>query len=230
MKQLQSRLEGREAVPKITFNPLDGRIRCYAHIINICSSHIVASVTSTSKSYLANLGVPVGSSHVTCDSDDSDDSDDGSDDGTANNGSSDGDVDHYRDINELQLHESFNAHGDPELDDWFSGFQRDPLRRARQLIRFLRSSDQRREDLQKTIRKGNNQNWFIGTDDDGNTTTIKVPELELLRDVKTRWDSVYLMLARLQYLRPVCLSWQSCVGDELIVYHRRSIGIFKLTV
>jgi hypothetical protein len=95
MKQLQSRLEGREAVPKITFNPLDGRIHCYAHIINICSSHIVASVTSTSKSYLVNLGVPVGSSHVTCDSDDSDDSDDGSDDGISNNGSSDDNADHY---------------------------------------------------------------------------------------------------------------------------------------
>ncbi len=29
-------------------------------------------------------------------------------------------------------------------------------------------------------------------------------ELQLLRDVRTRWDSIFLMLNRLREMRPVC--------------------------
>ncbi|KAI0246685.1 hypothetical protein BJV78DRAFT_1134685 [Lactifluus subvellereus] len=37
---------------------------------------------------------------------------------------------------------------------------------------------------------------------DGKHITVQVPELQPLRDVKMRWDSVYMMLQRLQQLRP----------------------------
>jgi len=81
MQALESLLEKREKATKpLDFDSLNHCIRCYAHIINICSSHIVASVTSTSKSYLSDLKVPVDPNNVTCDDDDDDDeSDDGYD-------------------------------------------------------------------------------------------------------------------------------------------------------
>jgi hypothetical protein len=37
----------------------------------------------------------------------------------------------------------------------------------------------------------------------GASVPIEVPEVQLLRDVKTRWDSVYHMLTRLIDLRQV---------------------------
>jgi hypothetical protein len=73
--------------------------------------------------------------------------------------------------------------------------------------------DQRKEGLRKTITQGNESNKFIGKDDKGKPVVVKVPELELLRDVKTRWDSVYMMLERLRQLRLVRLSRISDVRD-----------------
>jgi len=84
MQVLESLLEKHEKHNKATkpldFDSLNHRIHCYVHIINICSSHIVASVTSTSKSYLSDLKVPVDPNNVTCDDNDNDnESDDGYD-------------------------------------------------------------------------------------------------------------------------------------------------------
>ena len=41
--------------------------------------------------------------------------------------------------------------------------------------------------------------FFVGE----STTPVQVQHLQLLRDVKTRWDSVYYMIRRLRLLRPV---------------------------
>lgn len=192
MGVLESLLNHRENAAEIGFDSEDHRIRCYAHIINICSSHIVASTTPTSKSYLSELKVPIGSDHVVLD-----DSDDeaGSDD--------DEDFDFDGGIKKPHLAKSFDDKGDPILKRWLSGIKRDPVRRARQLVNFLRASDQRKEGLRKAIQRGNKSNKFIGKDDKGKPIVVKVPELELLKDVKTRWDSVYMMLERLRQLRPV---------------------------
>ena len=77
MQALESLLEKRKKCKKATkpldFDSLNHHIHCYTHIINICSSHIVASVTSTSKSYLSDLKVPVDPNNVTCDDDNDDD-------------------------------------------------------------------------------------------------------------------------------------------------------------
>jgi len=237
MRELQSRLGSRETVPKIGFNASNHRIRCYAHIINICSTHIIASVTSTTKRYLSDLGVPLDSNLATCDdSDDSsddddsdngsddddpdngpydddsdngsddDDSDDGSDDDDSDNKLDDGDVDLDRVAAKLGLAKDYDVKGNHKLRRWLIGIQRDPLSRARRVVRLLRSSDLRREGFRDFIKDGNQRGWFIGKDKDNNRITIEVPQLELLRDVKTRWDSVYMMLRRLRQLRPVSSS------------------------
>jgi hypothetical protein len=197
MQELESLLDKREHAMEIGFDNLDNRVRCYAHIINICSSHIVASMTPTSKSYLSALKVPVDPMHVTCDSDDG-----SSDDGLDVPAGTGADKSHSDTAYEPQL-----ANGQRHSPgEWLSGIKRDPLRRARKLVNFFRSSDQRKAGLRLAITEGNERNEFIGKDNDDKFVVIKVPELELLKDVKTRWDSVYMMLERLRQLRPVRFS------------------------
>lgn len=70
---------------------------------------------------------------------------------------------------------------------------RDPVAMGRNIVRVFRSSGQRRQEFEQHIRDGNKNNWFESP----------VREVQLLRDVKTRWDSVYLMLGRLRELQPV---------------------------
>jgi hypothetical protein len=192
MEELESQLAERETAVGFDFDHLKHRVRCYAHIINICSSHIISSVTSVSEQYLSDLKVPVDGVRMFRADDDNDDDDD--------------DIDGDEDIAELQLDGCYDAHGDSDLEEWFTGIKRDPLRRARRIIRLLRSSDQHKERFREFIRAGNKRKWFTATDENGKRVVIQVPETQLLRDVKTRWDSVYMMLERLRALRPVSLS------------------------
>jgi hypothetical protein len=95
----------------------------------------------------------------------------------------------------------------------------------------LRSSDQRREGFRTFIELGNSRNWFKDPRDD--KSVVQVPMLQPLRDVKTRWDSVYMMVRRLRALRPVSSSqalsdwtvsqWTNPifnVGHRSVSYHR----------
>jgi hypothetical protein len=180
MQELESMLADREMSNVVDFDHLKHRVRCYAHIINICSSHIISSMTSVSND-------------ENCD--DSEDESDGDDSDTSN----------YV-IDELELDSRYNSGGDSELKEWFTGIKRDPLKRARKLIGVLRASDQRREGFRKFIQDGNERGWFFSKNEDGERCPVQLPELQLLRDVKTRWDSVYMMVQRLRILRPVGLS------------------------
>jgi hypothetical protein len=115
----------------VGFDSLNHRVQCYTHIINICSSHVVASMTSTPKSYLSELKVPFDSNYPLCD-DSGDESDDISTDA---------------DETEIILTDAYDrkSRDDSTLQSWFAGIKCNPLKRARKLVRFLRSSDQRRE-------------------------------------------------------------------------------------
>jgi len=79
----------------------------------------------------------------------------------------------------------------PHLQTFEEAVKRDPVALGRNIVRAFRSSGQRRDAFNEIIRDGNSKGWF----------TVK--ELQLLRDVKTRWDSVYNMLRRLRELQPV---------------------------
>lgn len=213
MRELQGLLAHRETATAVDFNHLNHRVRCYAHIINICTSHIIASVTSTPKSYVSEPGVPTDSESAT-----HDDSDDESD---------DGDVNPDREITTLELADDYDDKGSSKLKAWFAGIKRDPLRRARRVIRLLRSSDQRREHFREFIQDGNRHRWFTVRGEDGDRVPVHVPELQPLRDVKTRWDSVYLMLQRLRQLRLVSPSRQLNSGDyDHWMYHIGDRSVF----
>src|SRR5258707_1637977 len=194
MQELQSLLAKCEMAVGLDFDHPKHCVLCYAHIINICSSHIISSMTSVSKWYLSDLKVPADTDCMFC-TEDNDDLDD-----------SDIDLDADEDIAELRLDGCYDAHGDADLEEWFAGIKHDPLRRACRVICLLCSSDLCKQNFREFIQSGNERKWFTKLDDNGKHVMVQICELQLLRDVKTRWDSVYMMLKCLRYLQPVSSS------------------------
>ena len=89
-------------------------------------------------------------------------------------------------------------HGSPDEQTFEEAVKRDPIALARVVVRAIRASGQRREQFSRIILGGNTNNYFVVGD-----LVVKVPSLQLLRDVKTRWDSIYHMVQRLRIMRPV---------------------------
>jgi hypothetical protein len=108
MQELESLLVECETDIMIDFDNLNHHVQCYAHIINICSSHIISSVIS-SKTYISLHNV----SHDLTTCNDSQDEPDNDDD---NN-----------DIDELELADCYIDRGNLELKRWFEGIRHDPL-------------------------------------------------------------------------------------------------------
>src|SRR5260221_11790541 len=203
MQELQSLLAKREMAIRLNFDHLKHRVWCYTHIINICSSHIISSMTSVSEWYLSNLKVPADTDHMFC-AEDNDDLD---------NGNIDLDAD--EDIAELRLDGCYDAHSDADLEEWFAGIKRNPLRHARRVICLLHSLDLCKQNFHEFIQSGNEQKWFTKLDDNGKHVMVQICKLQLLRDVKMRWNSVYMMLKCLRYLQLVRSSQRldSASGD-----------------
>jgi len=194
MERLEHLLQKREGVT-IGFHNKKNRVRCFAHIINICCSHIISSLSP--KSSTSN---PVDSNDASdksdCDTDTYSSADE-------SDGSDDDDVPKYVKPDAQKL---YDDNGIPKLKTWSARIKTDPLGRARKMIRFLRGSDQRRQQFSDFIQNGNEHSWFYLRDERGINVVTKVPNLQLLRDVKTRWVSVFMMLTRLRQLKPVsCL-------------------------
>jgi len=86
----------------------------------------------------------------------------------------------------------------------------DPIALGRNTVRVLRSSGQRQDTFDDIIKDGNDKGWFSKT---GNPpVNIQLCPLQLLQDVKTRWDSVYFMIMRLHEMRPVSYQYFARVG------------------
>ena len=110
-------------------------------------------------------------------------------------------VDEYSDVDLSAVGEAWvNSLDDiSDKDTYVKAFRRDPIALGHDIVRLVRSSSLRRKGFASTIRTGNQMNWF--TDDDGDT--MQLPILELLRDVKSHWDSIYYMINHLRTLRQV---------------------------
>lgn len=74
----------------------------------------------------------------------------------------------------------------------------DPVAKCRCLVTVCRASGQCREDLQATIKEGNISKSF--------PNGRQIRTVQLLRDVDTRWSSIYLMIDRVLELYPVSTS------------------------
>lgn len=75
---------------------------------------------------------------------------------------------------------------------------RDPIALGRKVVTAMRASGQRRDRFENLIRDGNTRGWFKEQGE-----VIQLDFLQLLHDVRTRWDSVYKMIHRLRTMRPV---------------------------
>jgi len=101
------------------------------------------------------------------------------------------------DIEEIRLTTLPNLTNTPSYED---AVKRDPVACGRNVVRILQSSGQRRDAFNDIIKDGNTKGWFRVGDP---PQVIQLRPLQLLHDVKTRWDSVYFMIRRLRELRPV---------------------------
>jgi hypothetical protein len=70
---------------------------------------------------------------------------------------------------------------------------RNPVVLCRSLVRAIRASGKRRDYLDEVICTGNAKEWY----------KPRLPQVQLLSDCKTRWDSMFQMIRRFRDLRPV---------------------------
>jgi hypothetical protein len=68
------------------------------------------------------------------------------------------------------------------------------------MVQVIRVSGLRQDAFDEVIVNGNEKGWFK---QGRPPKVVIVPCQQLLRDVRTWWDSVYAMLRRLRMLRPV---------------------------
>jgi hypothetical protein len=78
----------------------------------------------------------------------------------------------------------------------------DPIARGCSIVRVIRGSGMRQDTFDEVVKNGNERGWFKSGRP---PVAVKIKSLQLLRDVRTRWDSIYLMLNRLREMCPVLL-------------------------
>jgi hypothetical protein len=88
----------------------------------------------------------------------------------------------------------------PEDMTYPDAIARDTISHARTVVRAIRGSGMRRDAFDEVIVNGNSKGWFK---EGKPPKIIQLKKLQLLRDVRTRWDSEYYMLQRLRELRAV---------------------------
>lgn len=92
--------------------------------------------------------------------------------------------------------------GAVDKDLYIEAVKKNPLVLGRVIVRVIRASGLRRDEFSIAVKTGNLQAWFKTPAGE----TVVVPETQLLRDVRTRWDSTYFMVNRLRALR-LAVDW-----------------------
>ncbi|KAJ8579537.1 hypothetical protein M405DRAFT_712174, partial [Rhizopogon salebrosus TDB-379] len=87
------------------------------------------------------------------------------------------------------------------------------------IVRVIHLSGQRHDAFQELISTGNAKHWFK-VKKGPRSIEVQLEQLQLLRDVRTRWDSVYYMLRRLRELRPVVDIFLGHPPNEELAMHK----------
>jgi hypothetical protein len=82
----------------------------------------------------------------------------------------------------------------------------DPILRLRRIVVAIRSSGKRREAFMNWIEIGNKSNLFVFQG-----KSVQIQPKQLLRDVRTRWDSTFKMIKRCIEMRLVSASLYSMI-------------------
>ena len=90
--------------------------------------------------------------------------------------------------------------GHPNQQTFEEAVRWDPMALGCNIVQVLRNSGQRCNHFNDTVRDGNKKGWFQAGDP---PKPIQLPQVQLLRDVVTRWDSVYYMVRRLHEMHLV---------------------------
>ena len=91
---------------------------------------------------------------------------------------------------------------DPDLQTYDEAVAQDPIALCRAIIHVIHASRQCLDLFTTTIIDGNAKGWFVSPTNPHQI--IKVPELQLLHDVRTHWDSIYFMIRRCHEMCQVC--------------------------
>jgi hypothetical protein len=109
-----------------------------------------------------------------------------------------------------------------------------PVALAHEVVRCIRGLSSRREAFAKIIKDGNANGWFKE-----NGKAVKLKQLQLLRYVRTWWDSCFHMLSQLLELRPVSChprvshlgltSTQQAVDYFLVLPQHQDMAKYKIS-
>jgi len=187
-------------LPNVSFDPKECRIMCFPHIVNTCVQHTIKELNNGVDTNIDDNAANEGSKHDHDDNkadDDEEGDNEGGDDEERNGEVSSGE-------NSNDKGGNVSGSGDDnsgEEDVAISNVPGDPLNKIRAIIRGIRASGQQQENFSNVILGGNQYGWW--KDGQGKVVTIKPKQL--LRDVRTRWDSTYQMLVRAREFRLVSL-------------------------
>ncbi|KAJ2975727.1 hypothetical protein NUW54_g11681 [Trametes sanguinea] len=168
----------------IAFDAEGNRLRCFPHVVNICVKRGLAALTDPepNPSTGENLDIPLLSTATS----------QGSQSERTVPQAPGHDPPSLAPVDRTAEAESNTTlMEDPEYAE---SLRDDPVKSARDLVKACRASGQRREDFAATIADGNRTGTF------GEGKTLR--QVQLLRDVDTRWSSTFLMIDRLLELYP----------------------------
>lgn len=203
LKELKILLAERE----ISFKYRNNHIACFPHVINLCTQEIIKALTNID---LIGTDDDSGSDpkgkdkkNATDSDSDSEDSEDEAEDDPASDTSDNHDLEGEDAQPEAQAPAPAKEHNYSSTRKGAAtqeaALKADVISLARKIVREFRSSGQRRESFIEMIEVGNKKGWF---QIDGQATEVQ--PLQLLRDVRHRWDSLFLMIKHILELQPVC--------------------------
>jgi hypothetical protein len=179
-------------LPEVSFNAKECRIQCFPHVINTCVLRTVKALNNSIDTDIDDRAETEESKN--------DHDDEGSDDEQSDNKVSGG----KKSDDKGSDNGGGGGGGDGnsgEGDVAISNVPGDPLNKIQALVRGIRALGQRQEHFTNVILSGNQYGWWK----DGQGKVMMIKPKQLLRDVKTRWDSTYQMLVRVREFHQVSL-------------------------
>jgi hypothetical protein len=157
----------------LDFDCKNNYIRCFSHIINLCSQACIKAMELNDRTSAQYSDTETDSSATDVDNDG------------------------------LGLQGIFSQADSDQTGSQARKRATGPIYRARKSVAFIRHSGQRRDYLVNIIQDGNKKQFWTVELPDGQAQAVTLTPVMVIADVKTRWDSVYSMVQRLQYLQQV---------------------------